>query len=63
MGKKNNKQYQTLCIEDIVKKMPMLTESDMNNMCTYEEIVNDALAMFDEKVKKLIQAYDTNKSK
>ena len=43
--------------------MPILTESDMNNMCTYEEIVDDALAMFDEKVKKLIQAYDANRSK
>ena len=58
MGEKRNRKHQTLCIEDIVKKMPILTESDMNNMCTYEEIVDDALVKFDEKVKKLIQAHD-----
>ena len=60
MNKKKNNKHQTLCIEEITKELPILTESEMNNLCTYEEILNDALIMFDEKVKNIIQTNDSN---
>jgi len=57
---KRNKTNQTLCVEEIASKNPILTEEDMNELCTYEEMVSEALRVFDEKVEKIIQQYDSN---
>lgn len=62
MEKKNNKS-QTLCIEELVKQRPILTEEEMAEFCTYEEIVADAKAMFDEEVQKIWKEYDSRQSK
>ena len=37
----------------------ILSDEEMNNFCTYEEIVTDALQMFDEMVKKIIKQNST----
>lgn len=55
--KKRNK-HQTLDIDEIVLQRPILTEEDMKNFCTYEEIVAEAEIMFNEKVVELLQQYN-----
>lgn len=61
MEKKNNNN-QALCIEELVKQRPILTEEEMAELCTYEEIVADAKAMFDEEVQKIWREYDSRQS-
>lgn len=61
--KKKNNNNQTLCIEELVKQRPILTEEEMKEFCTYEEIVADAKAMFDEEVQKIWREYDSHQSK
>ena len=39
---KKNKKSQTL-VEELVKQRPILTEEEMAEFCTYEEIVTDTL--------------------
>ncbi len=51
-----------LCLEEIVKQRPVLTEAEMSNLCTYDEIVDDALRVFDEKVNRIIQQNDYTNS-
>ena len=43
-----------LSIDELVKQRPVLTEEEMNEFCTYEEIVADAKRLFDEKVADII---------
>ena len=63
MLKKENKRNQTLCIEELVKQRPILTEEEMADFCTYDEIVTDAKAQFDEEIKRIWQEYDSYSSK
>mgnify|MGYP003306978859 CR=1 FL=1 len=49
----------TLCIEKIVSKKPILTEQEMNDFCSFEEIIADARAMFDEKIKTILSKNDS----
>jgi hypothetical protein len=62
MEKKNNKS-QTLCVEELVKQRPILTEEAMTEFCTYEEIVTDAKTMFDAEVQKIWREYDSRQGK
>lgn len=60
----NNRQSnQTLCIEELVKQRPILTESEMSEFCTYNEIIADFKTTFDNMVKDILQknASCTNK--
>ena len=50
-------------IDELVKQRPVLTEEEMKEFCTYEEIVADAKAMFDEEIQKLWKEYDSRRSK
>ena len=59
--KKRNK-HQTLDIDEIVLQRPILTEEDMKNFCTYEEIVAEAEIMFNEKVEELLRQYNNQKT-
>ena len=59
---KNNNKRQTL-VEELAKQRSILTEEEMKDFCTFEELVADAKLMFDEKVKNIIQTYDNCKSK
>lgn len=42
-------------IGELVKQRPVLTEEEMNEFCTYEEIVADAKRLFDEMVAEIIE--------
>lgn len=57
---KNNKPNQTLCLEDIVKERPILTESEMNNFYTYEEAVAECIRLFKDGVNTHLQDYDND---
>ena len=59
MKKKNNKVQASL-VEELVKQRPVLTEEEMNDFCTYEEVVADALQMFDEMANNIIQKNGQN---
>lgn len=50
--KKNN---MAVNIGELVKQRPVLTEEEMNEFCTYEEIVADAKRLFDEMVAEIIE--------
>lgn len=54
-----NKNSQTL-VEELVKQRPILTEEEMAEFCTYEEIVTDTLQMFDDMVNSIIQQNGQN---
>lgn len=57
---RNNNNHQTL-VEELVKQRLVLTEEEMKDFCTFEEIITDAKLMFDKKVKNIIQKYDNCK--
>ena len=57
---RNNRNRQTL-VEELAKQRPVLTEEEMKDFCTFEELVSDAKLIFDEKVKNIIQTYDNCK--
>ena len=57
--KKINVKKQSVCIEELVKQRPVLTEEEMNEFCSYEEIVSNALRLFDEEVQKIWKEYDS----
>lgn len=59
---KSNKS-QTLSIKELARQRPILTKEEMAEFCTYEEIVADAKAMFDDEVKKIWKEYDSHHSK
>ena len=61
--KKKNNTTQTSLVEESVKQRPILTEEEMKDFCTYDEIVTDALRMFDEKVKIIITKNGQHNSK
>ena len=63
MKKQENNSNQTLCIEELVKQRPILTEEEMASFCTYEEIIADAKSQFDEVIKQIWQEYDSHNSK
>ena len=54
-----NKNSQTL-VEELVKQRPILTEEEMAEFCTYEEIVIDTLQTFDDMVNSIIQQNGQN---
>ena len=54
-----NKNSQTL-VEELVKQRPILTEEEMTEFCTYEEIVIDTLQTFDDMVNSIIQQNGQN---
>ena len=54
-----NKNSQTL-VEELVKQRPILTEEEMAEFCTYEEIVIDTLQTFDDMVNSIIQQNGKN---
>lgn len=56
---KKNKKCQTL-VEELVKQRPILTEEEMTEFCTYEEIVADTLQTFDDMVNSIIQQNGQN---
>jgi hypothetical protein len=59
----NNKNHQVLCIEEIAKQNPILTEEEMNNFITYEEIIAYATKMLDDEINKIDQEYAKYKGK
>ena len=54
-----NKNSQTL-VEELVKQRSILTEEEMAEFCTYEEIVTDTLQTFDDMVNSIIQQNGKN---
>ena len=56
---KKYKKCQTL-VEELVKQRPILTEEEMAEFCTYEEIVTDTLQTFDDMVNSIIQQNGKN---
>ena len=50
----------TVNIDELVKQRPVLTEEEMNEFCTYEEIVADAKRLFDEMVAEIIERSEKN---
>ena len=60
MRKKDNKQNQKLCLEELVKQRPILTEEEMNSFMTYDEIISEAKRLFDEAVNKIWQEHDSH---
>lgn len=63
MKKKNNKDQASTLVEELVKKTPVLTKEEMDNFCTFEEIIANAKKMFDDKVKNIIAQYDKYKNR
>ena len=61
--KKFDYKQQTLDISELVKQRPVLTEEEMKEFCTYEEIVADAIVMFEEEVQKIWREYDSKNRK
>jgi hypothetical protein len=59
----NNKSHQVLCVEEITKQNPILTEEEMNNFMTYEEIIAEATKMLDDEINKINQEYVKYKGK
>lgn len=58
--KKNKNNSHALCIEEIVSNKPILTEQEMKEFCSFEEIIADAKTMFDEKVRTALTKNDSN---
>lgn len=50
----------TVNIEELVKQRPVLTEKEMNEFCTYEEAVDEAMRLFDEAVAEIIVKNEKN---
>lgn len=44
----------------IVQNKPLLTEEEMKKFSTYEEIVEEAITMFENKVEELLRKNDSN---
>ncbi|MBR5148963.1 MAG: hypothetical protein IKV15_07175 [Bacteroidaceae bacterium] len=40
--------------EEMIKSLPVITEEEMNEFCTFEELVADAISMFNEDVRKIL---------
>ncbi len=59
---KNNKQNRKLCLEELAKQHPILTEEEMGEFMTYEEIISEAKRLFDEAIEKIQQEYDSHTS-
>lgn len=57
MNYRNNKSHRVLCVEEIAKQNPILTEEEMNNFMTYEEIIAEATKMLDDEINKINQEY------
>jgi hypothetical protein len=57
MNNRNNKSHRVLCVEEIAKQNPILTEEEMNNFMSYEEIVAEATKMLDDEINKINQEY------
>lgn len=57
--KKVEFRQQTLDISELVKQRPVLTEKEMKEFCTYDEIVADAKEMFEEEVQKIWREKDS----
>lgn len=55
--KRRNNNSQTLCVEELVKHYPILTEEEMKDFYSYEEAVQECMHMFDEGVVKINQKY------
>ena len=54
---KKNNSNQTLCIEELVKQRPILTEEEINNFYSFDEAVQECMRLFDEGVEKINQEY------
>ena len=52
-----------LSIEELVKKRPVLTKEEMNEFCTYEEAVDEAMRLFDEAVAEIINSKKNGKDR
>ena len=63
MEMKKKKEQKSLDIDELVKQRPVLTEEEMNNFATYEEIVSEAMKMFDEEVQRIWDEYDSKQKK
>lgn len=61
MGNKKKKDSKTVNIAELVKQRPVLNEEEMKEFATYEEIVSDALRLFDEEVQRISNEYVQNK--
>jgi TPR repeat protein len=48
-----------LSIEELVKQRPVLTEEEMNEFCTYEEAVDEAMNMLDKEMAKILKQTST----
>ena len=54
------KQDLMINIDELVKQRPVLTEEEMNELCSYEEILADARKQFDEIVAEIIENSEKN---
>ncbi|MBR3087532.1 MAG: hypothetical protein IKH02_00765 [Prevotella sp.] len=61
MRKHNN--HQTLCVEELARQNPMLSEAEMNDCYTYEEAVQECIQLFDEGMKQIDKEYASYKNK
>ena len=50
-------------VEELAEQHPVLTEDEMRDFPSFEEIIADAKLMFDEKLKNIIQEYEKRKDK
>lgn len=51
--KYKNKSNSSICIEDIVRNQPIITEEEMRNFYTYDEAVAECIRLFDEGMRKI----------
>jgi hypothetical protein len=62
MNYRNNKSHRVLCVEEIAKRNPILTE-EINKFMTYDEIIVEATKMFDDEINKVNQEYANYKGR
>ena len=63
MATKDNNCNKALFIEQMAKQRPILTEEEINNFCTFEEIIAEAKTMFDAEIDRIWQEHDSHKHK
>lgn len=59
---KRNKTNQTLCVEEIARKNPVLTKEELNDCYTYEELADECLRTFNEAAERIDREYALRKN-
>ena len=56
---KKNEIDLTININELVRQRPVLTEEEINEFCTYEEAVDEAMNMLDKEMAKILKQTST----